>query len=156
MLNRVDGMQKTLAAFQGMVRSSDDNDLKKKFQPLMGKSAQLGRKLRELKDSVYNSELQPGAEDDIHYLAAFSSKLSELGGFGGFGYGEPPTQLALDQKAELTKESGAAPGRVQQAYSNRRGGLQQRRLRSRRTHALCGRSHLGEDDSRGTLNSKLG
>jgi len=104
MLNRVDGMQKTLAAFQGMVRSSDDNDLKKKFQPLMGKSAQLGRKLRELKDAVYNSELQPGSEDDIHYLAAFSSKLSELGGFGSIGYGEPPNRLALDQKAELTKE----------------------------------------------------
>ena len=64
MLNRVDGMQKALAAFQGMVRASDDNDLKKKFQPLMGKSFQLGRKLRALKDSVYNSELQPGSEDD--------------------------------------------------------------------------------------------
>jgi hypothetical protein len=104
MLNRVDAMQKTLTAFQGMVRSSDDNDLKKKFQPLMGKSAQLGRKLRALKDSVYNSELQPGSEDDLHYLAAFNSKLSGLGGFGGIGYGEPPTQLALDQKAELSKE----------------------------------------------------
>jgi hypothetical protein len=104
MLNRVDGMQKSLAAFQGMVRSSEDNDLKKKFQPLMGKSFQLGRKLRALKDSVYNSELQPGSEDSLHYLAAFNSKLSELSGGGAFAYGEPPTQLALDQKAELTKE----------------------------------------------------
>ena len=104
MLNRVDGMQKSLAAFQGMVRSSDDNDLKKKFQPLTGKSFQLGRKLRALKDSVYNSELQPGSEDELHYLAAFNSRLSELSGAGAFSYGEPPTQLALDQKAELTKE----------------------------------------------------
>jgi len=104
MLNRVDGMQKSLAAFQGMVRASDDNDLKKKFQPLVGKSFQLGRKLRALKDSVYNSELQPGSEDDLHYLAAFNSKLSGLSGTGAFSYGEPPTQLALDQKAELMKE----------------------------------------------------
>ena len=104
MLNRVDAMQKSLAAFQGMVRSSDDNDLKKKFQPLMGKAGQLGRKLRALKDSVYNSEVQPGGEDSLHYLAAFNEKLSGLGGFGGSGYGEPPTQLALDQKAELTRE----------------------------------------------------
>jgi len=100
----VDAMQKTLAAFQGLVRSSDDNDLKKKFQPLMGKSAQLGRKLRTLKDSVYNSEVQPGSEDSLHYLAAFNSKLAGLGGFGSIGYGEPPNPLALDQKAELTKE----------------------------------------------------
>jgi len=104
LLNRVDAMQKTLTAFQGMVRGSDDDDLKKKFQPLMGKTAQLGRKLRALKDSVYNSEVQPGSEDDLHYLAAFNSKLAGLGGFGGFGYGEPPNPLALDQKAELTKE----------------------------------------------------
>jgi len=104
MLNRVDAMQKSLAAFQGMVRSSTDNDFKKKFQPLMGKAFPLSRKLRELKDSVYNSELQPASEDDIHYLAAFNRKLSGLTGFGGFAYGEPPTQLALDQKAELTKE----------------------------------------------------
>jgi len=104
MLNRVDGMQKSLAAFQGMVRASDDNDLKKKYQPLMSKAFQLARKLRALKDSVYNSELQPGAEDDIHYLQAFSSKLSGLSGGGAFAYGEPPTQLALEHKTELTKE----------------------------------------------------
>ena len=104
MLNRVDAMQKTLSAFQGTVRASDDNDLKKKFQPLMGKSAQLAKKLQALKDSVYNSQLQPGTEDDLHYLAAFNSKVSDLTGFGAFSYGEPPTQLALDQKAELTKE----------------------------------------------------
>src|SRR5271157_5555958 len=103
MLNRLDGMQKSLAAFQGMVRASDD-DLKKKFQPLVGKAFQLGRKLRAWKDSVYNSELQPGAEDDIHYLQAFNSKLSGLTGGGAFAYGEPPTQLALERKAELTKE----------------------------------------------------
>ena len=104
MLNRVDGMQKTLSAFQGMVRGSDDNDLKKKFQPLMPKAFQLGRKLRALKDSVYNSELQPAGEDDIHYLAAFNRKLSGLSGGGAFAYGEPPATLALDQKEELTKE----------------------------------------------------
>ena len=104
MLNRVDGIQKSLAAFQGMVRGSDDNDLKKKYQPLMGKARQLGEKLKALKDSVYNSQLQPGAEDDIHYLAAFNSKLSGLSGGGAFAYGEPPTQLALEEKAELTKE----------------------------------------------------
>jgi len=103
MLNRIDGMQKSLAAFQGMVRGSDDNDLKKKYQPLMGKAFQLGRKLRTLKDSVYNSELQPGAEDDIHYLQAFNSRLSGLSR-GGFAFGEPPTQLELEQKTELTKE----------------------------------------------------
>jgi hypothetical protein len=104
MLNRVDAMQKSLTAFQTMVRSSDDNDLKKKFQPLMTKAFPLARKLRTLKDSVYNSELQQGSEDDIHYLAAFNSKLSELSGGGAFAYGEPPTQLAMDQKAELLKE----------------------------------------------------
>jgi len=87
-----------------MVRASEDNDLKKKFQPLVDKSVQLGKKLRAMKDSVYNSQLQPGSEDDLHYLAAFNSKLSGLTGFGAFSYGEPPTQLALDQKAELTKE----------------------------------------------------
>ena len=37
-------------------------------------------------------------------MAAFNSKLSGLSGGGAFSYGEPPTQLALDQKAQLTKE----------------------------------------------------
>ncbi len=104
MLNRVDAMQKTLTAFQTTVRTSDDNDLKKKFQPLMSKAFPLARKLRTMKDSVYNSDLQSGAEDDIHYLAAFNAKLSELSGGGAFAYGEPPSQLALENKEELTKE----------------------------------------------------
>ncbi len=104
MLNRVDAMQKTLTAFQGMVRSSDDTELKKKFQPLMGEAFPLARKLRTLKDSVYNSELQSGAEDDIHYLAAFNARLSDLSGSGSAGYGEPPSKLALEQKEEMTKE----------------------------------------------------
>jgi hypothetical protein len=105
MLNRVDGMQKTLAAFQTMVRSSDDNDLKKKYQPLTGKARELGEKLKALKDSVYNSQLQSGAsEDSIHYLAAFNAKLSGLAGRGAFNYGQAPNQLALDEMAELTKE----------------------------------------------------
>jgi photosystem II stability/assembly factor-like uncharacterized protein len=104
MLNRVDGMQKTLAAFQATVRSSDDNNLKKKYEPLTGKARELGQKLRALKDSVYNSELQPSGEDSIHYLAAFNAKLSGLAGRGGFNYGQAPNQLALDEMAELTKE----------------------------------------------------
>ena len=105
MLNRVDGMQKTLAAFQGTVRSSDDNELKKKYQPLRSKARELGEKLKALKDSVYNSQLQSGVgEDSIHYLAAFNAKLSGLAGRGGFNYGQAPNQLALDEMAELTKE----------------------------------------------------
>ncbi len=104
MLNRVDAMQKTLTAFQTTVRTSDDNDLKKKFQPLMTKSFPLARKLRTLKDSVYNSDLQSGAEDDIHYLAAFNARLGGLSGGGAFAYGEPPSKLALEEKEELTKQ----------------------------------------------------
>jgi hypothetical protein len=53
---------------------------------------------------LYNSEIQPGSQDDIHYLQRFHDKLQGLmrGVMGGFG--EAPKEIQIEAAAEARKE----------------------------------------------------
>jgi hypothetical protein len=65
----------------------------------------LGRKLKELKDSLYNSDVQRDAgQDDIHYLNRFQDRLQGLGFGLALAYAQPPTDVV----AARFKELGAA------------------------------------------------
>lgn len=71
-------------------------------------SRDLSRKLRQLKDTLYNSDQQRGApEDDIHYLTRFADKYQSLG-FGVFGgYAQPPSPQVMDEwKVERAQLDG--------------------------------------------------
>jgi len=61
--------------------------------PVLRHARELGRKLKELKDSLYNSEVQRDAgQDDIHYLNRFQDRLQGLGFGLAFAYAQPPTR----------------------------------------------------------------
>jgi len=102
MLNRLVSLENQLTGMQTALRASGGDST---LRPVMGAARQLSRKLKELKDSLYNSDVQRDApQDDIHYLARFQDRMG--GGFGGFGaYAEPPTpeaqRLAAENKAML-------------------------------------------------------
>src|SRR2546425_10097527 len=69
--------------------------------PVMRQARDLGRKLKGLKDSLYNSDVQRGGQDDIHYLNRFQDRLQSLGFGLGFAYAQPPSQVVTERFREL-------------------------------------------------------
>src|SRR5437588_788620 len=70
--------------------------------PVMRQGRELGRKLKELKDSLYNSDVQRDAgQDDIHYLNRFHDRLQALGFGLGLAYAQPPSEVVAARFKEL-------------------------------------------------------
>src|SRR3989441_10352786 len=70
--------------------------------PVSRQARELGRKLKELKDSLYNSDVQRDAgQDDIHYLNRFQDRLQGLSFGLGFAYAQPPTAVVAERMKEL-------------------------------------------------------
>ncbi len=64
----------------------------------------LDKKLRKLEEEVYNTEIQPAGEDDIHYLARFHDRLTGLMRGAVSSYDQPPSGIGLEEMATLRKE----------------------------------------------------
>src|SRR3989441_2144180 len=70
--------------------------------PVSRQARELGRKLKELKDSLYNSDVQRDAgQDDIHYLNRFQERLQGLGFGMAFAYAQPPTEVVAQRMKDL-------------------------------------------------------
>ena len=104
MINRIDTWQHELTAFETTAQA--DQDTREKYKAILEKAHSLDGKLKTLKATVYDADLQRGVgEDDIHYLSDFQSQLQGVLGFGG--YGEPPTALQKQRLAELSTQLDA-------------------------------------------------
>ena len=95
-------MQSSLSSFEGTVDSYEDAD-KAKYKTVVDQAKALDKKLGDLKDSVFNSDVQRDApEDDIHYLAKLDGELQFLF-FGTAGSDpQPMLQSLTDLDAETT------------------------------------------------------
>jgi hypothetical protein len=102
MLNRLVAMQGSLKGFQDTVGGYEDAD-KAKYKTAVDAAKALDKKLGELKDTVYNSDVQKDApEDDIHYLAKLDGQLQSLF-FGSAGSDpQPMLQSITDIDAEIS------------------------------------------------------
>src|SRR2546425_11651696 len=70
--------------------------------PVSRQARELGRKLKELKDTLYNSDVQRDAgQDDIHYLNRFQDRLQGLGFGLAFAYAQPPNEVVAARLKEL-------------------------------------------------------
>jgi len=100
MINRIDNWQHELTAFETAAQA--DQDTREKYKAILDQAHSLDGKLKALKATVYDPDLQRGVgEDDIHYLSDFQSQLQSAG-FGG--YGEPPTPLEKQRLTELSTQ----------------------------------------------------
>ena len=105
MLNHLVGLETQIRNAQTAVRESGDTTA---VGALNRASRDLSRKLRQLKDTLYNSDQQRAApEDDIHYLTRFADKFQSLG-FSVFGgYAQPPSPQVMDEwKVERAQLDG--------------------------------------------------
>ncbi|HEU5397748.1 MAG TPA: hypothetical protein VFV77_00590, partial [Gammaproteobacteria bacterium] len=109
MLNRVTAMQATLNGFEAGVTTDAD---KAKYKAALDQAQALDKKLGDLKDSVFNSDVQHDViEDDLHYLAKLDGELQFLF-FGTAGADpQPMIQSITDLDTEVTPKLDDVIGR---------------------------------------------
>ena len=101
MLNRITSLETQLKNTQQTLRDNAAGDTAT-AAPVARQGRELGRKLKELKDSLYNSEVQRDAgQDDIHYLNRFQDRLQGLGFGLAMAYAQPPTEVIAARLKEL-------------------------------------------------------
>src|SRR5437870_4647464 len=101
MLNRIASLETQLKNTQQALRDNTAGDTAA-AAPVTRQARELGRKLKELKDSLYNSDVQRDAgQDDIHYLNRFQDRLQGLGFGLAFAYAQPPNEVVAARLKEL-------------------------------------------------------
>ncbi|HEV2178235.1 MAG TPA: hypothetical protein VGW33_13705 [Terriglobia bacterium] len=103
MIGRIDGMEQQIAAFQKTVQA--ESDLKAKYAPVLDQARSLDGKLKKLKATVYDPNIQHNVpEDSIHALASFHDQLEGMAGRLAGAYDEPPNALIKARMAEIKRQ----------------------------------------------------
>lgn len=101
MLNRIVSLDIQLKGLEHALRQNVVGDTTA-TTPVFRQARELGKKLKDLKDSVYNSDLQREAgQDDIHYLTRLQERLRNLNFGLSSGYALPPTEVMAARLGEL-------------------------------------------------------
>jgi photosystem II stability/assembly factor-like uncharacterized protein len=96
MLNRIASLQTQVQNVQQALRGAGLDTAV--TAPVSREARTLGRKLKDLKDSLYNSDVQrDGGQDDVHYLSRFQDRMQRLGGGAAFAYAQPPGEQVMDE-----------------------------------------------------------
>jgi hypothetical protein len=110
MLNQLDGWETSLTALPKLVGAGEDADpakaaSAKKYEAVVKAAKDLNKKVKELKDKVYNRDVQRDTPSDgLHYHSDFQGKASRLGFLAG-AYGEAPRDIAKEELARIRKEA---------------------------------------------------
>ncbi|MGA9855290.1 MAG: hypothetical protein WBR29_08460 [Gammaproteobacteria bacterium] len=100
MLNRIVAMQSTLKDFQQSVAAHPDQQAQ--YDSVLTQAKALDTKLTDLKDSVYNPDLQHTVpEDDIHWLSRLNGQLQSMG-YVSYLVGQLPTEPMLTTADEIS------------------------------------------------------
>ncbi|MGH9399011.1 MAG: WD40/YVTN/BNR-like repeat-containing protein [Thermoanaerobaculia bacterium] len=106
-LNRLDGWETQLAALPRLVGGGEDGEpgRSKKYEAAIKASRDLAKKVKELKDKMFNREIQRSTPSDtLHFHTDFQGKLSRLG-FGALGaYGEAPREVVKEAIASRRQQ----------------------------------------------------
>ena len=107
MLNRLVGLETQIRNVQQALRDGGQDDTAA-LGAVTRASRELSRKLRQLKDTLYNSDQQRSApEDDIHYLTRFADDYQGLGFSIWGGYAETPHEAVVAEwQAERAQLDG--------------------------------------------------
>ncbi len=107
MLNRLDGWETQLTGLPKLVGGEDDADPSRtrKYEAALAAARDLNRRVKQLKDRVYNREIQRDTPSDtLHFHSDFQGRASRLGSVAG-AYGEAPREVALELLAATRREA---------------------------------------------------
>jgi photosystem II stability/assembly factor-like uncharacterized protein len=113
MLNRLDGWETQLTGLPKQVGVGDDGETAatKKYDAALEAARDLNKKVKELKDKVYNRDVQRDTpSDSLHFHSDFQSRATRLGLLAG-AYGEAPREVAREELAAIRKEAEGYLGR---------------------------------------------
>jgi len=103
MIDRIDAMQRQLADFRKTVEGAPD--VKDRYIVLLERAKNVDDKLKALKATVYNPDVQHNVgEDSIHFLTDFHAQLDQLAGMLASAYDAPPNALVQARMGELRKQ----------------------------------------------------
>ncbi len=105
-LNRLNSLHKQITSLEEMLGADEvaGGDSNAAYKPVLEEARALDKKIKAIEEPLYNSEIQPGGQDDIHYLQRFENRLQGVmrGVMGAFG--EAPNELELEEAAAVRKE----------------------------------------------------
>ncbi|HZQ92797.1 MAG TPA: hypothetical protein VFA60_13460 [Terriglobales bacterium] len=105
-LNRLESMHTQLLAVQRFLSAGNEEGgvAQASYQPVMQQARALDRKLRGFEEKIFNTELQQGGSDTLHYLDRFQQRLQGLMFSISGRYGVAPTELEQEEMATLRKQ----------------------------------------------------
>lgn len=104
-LNRLHSLHQQIGSLEQLLSSDEQGSVvNASYKPVLDNAKALDKKIMSIQEPLYNSEIQPGASDDIHYLARFNNRLqgamrAVLGPFG-----EAPGPLVVQEATEVRQE----------------------------------------------------
>jgi len=105
-LNRLNSLHKQIGSLQEMLAGEEgqEGQVNVSYKPVLDEARALDKKLTSLESPLYNTDVQPGGQDNIHYLQRFHDRLQGLmrGAMGGFG--EPPRDIEVEAAGEARTE----------------------------------------------------
>jgi photosystem II stability/assembly factor-like uncharacterized protein len=105
-LNRLNSLHKQITSLQEMLGGEEgqEGQVNVSYKPVLEEARALDKKLTALQSPLYNSDVQPGSQDDIHYLQRFHDRLQGVMRSVMGGYGEAPKDIQIEAAAEMRKE----------------------------------------------------
>jgi hypothetical protein len=107
MLNRLDGWETQLTGLPKQVDAGDDAEpaRAKRYEAALKAARELNKKVKELKDRVYNRDVQRDTpSDSLHYHSDLQGRASRMGFFAG-AYGEAPREVARQELAAMRQQA---------------------------------------------------
>ncbi|HKD14013.1 MAG TPA: hypothetical protein VKE71_05635, partial [Candidatus Angelobacter sp.] len=105
-LNRLSSLHKQIISMQEIIGTdeSTDGQTNVAYKPVLEQAKALDKKLSALQNPLYNTDVQPFGQDDIHYLQRFHNQLEGIMRNVMNAYGDAPSPVLVEEAASLRKE----------------------------------------------------
>jgi photosystem II stability/assembly factor-like uncharacterized protein len=105
-LNRLSSLHKQIASLQDIITADEnpDGQVNVAYRPVLDQARALDKKLTAMQSSLYNTDVQPGSQDNIHYLQRFHDRMQGLLRNVISAYGEAPNEIEIEEAAILKQE----------------------------------------------------
>jgi photosystem II stability/assembly factor-like uncharacterized protein len=108
-LNRLNSLHKQITGLQEMLGGEEGQDgqagqVNAAYKPVLEEARALDKKLTALQAPLYNNEIQPGSQDNIHYLQRFHDRLQGVMGGVMNAFGEAPKDVQIEAAADARKD----------------------------------------------------
>jgi photosystem II stability/assembly factor-like uncharacterized protein len=102
-LNRLNSLHKQITSLQDLI-GTEEGQTNVAYKPVLDQAKALDKKLMAMQNPLYNTDLQPYGQDDVHYLERFHDQLQGIMRGVMFSYGEAPSELMVEEAASLRKD----------------------------------------------------